>query len=89
MTNVLPDGVNVSHDSQVMYCPTILDQYHVRECSLREGTLTLSLRLSRRYEYHLWTTYLPTYLLHLLGFVSSCYLETDAVLIVLSHLICL
>lgn len=79
-----PGGVNVSRDSQVVHCPTILDQYHVRDCSLREGTLTLLLRLSRRYEYHLWTTYLPTYLLQLLGFVSTSYLETDVDLIVLS-----
>lgn len=76
MTNVLPDGINVSNDSQVVYCPTILDQYHVKECSQREGTLTLSLRLSRRYEYHLWTTYLPTTLLQLLGLVSKCGFES-------------
>ncbi|XP_063614918.1 gamma-aminobutyric acid receptor subunit pi-like [Penaeus indicus] len=76
VTNVLPDGVNVSRDSQLVHCPTILDQYHVRDCSLREGTLTLSLRLSRRYEYHLWTTYLPTYLLQLLGY-WSLYLPVD------------
>ncbi|XP_042889161.1 glutamate-gated chloride channel-like [Penaeus japonicus] len=70
MTNVSPDGVNVSHDSQVVQCPSLLEQYHVKECSLRKGSLTVSLRLSRRYEYHLWTTYLPTCLLQLLGYWS-------------------
>ncbi|XP_037793390.1 uncharacterized protein LOC119588815 [Penaeus monodon] len=60
VTNVLPDGVNVSRDSQVVYCPIILDQYHVRGCSLREGTLTLLLRLSRATS----TAYGPPICLH-------------------------
>nr|XP_045623323.1 uncharacterized protein LOC123773576 [Procambarus clarkii] len=73
VTNVRSEGLRVNRSSAVRECPKTLEEYLVNGCTLEEelhptGNITLVLRLSRRYEYHLWTTFLPTSLLLLLGY---------------------
>lgn len=69
--NVQQDGLWLGQDSAVVKYPGLLEQYQVKNCTLQKGqlsrNLTLSLHLSRRYVYHLWTTFLPTCLLLSLG----------------------
>ncbi|XP_045117865.1 uncharacterized protein LOC123508321 isoform X2 [Portunus trituberculatus] len=73
VTNVRESGLLLNQSSGVLSCPTLLEEYKVASCALgkEEGptnTITVYLKLSRRYEYHLFTTFLPTSLLLILGY---------------------
>ena len=72
VTNVRETGLLLNESSEVLSCPTLLEEYKVASCTLGKeeaptNTITVYLTLSRRYEYHLFTTFLPTSLLLILG----------------------
>ncbi|KAK8402088.1 hypothetical protein O3P69_001288 [Scylla paramamosain] len=73
VTNVRESGLLLNESSGVLNCPTLLEEYKVESCTLGKeeaptNTITVYLQLSRRYEYHLFTTFLPTSLLLILGY---------------------
>ncbi|XP_071514644.1 gamma-aminobutyric acid receptor subunit beta-1-like [Panulirus ornatus] len=73
VTNVPSFGLLVDGTSTVTMRPELLEEYEVVECRLQEtphptNNLTLLVHLTRRYQYHLWTTFLPTSLLAAIGY---------------------
>ena len=72
VTNVREGGLLLNESSSILECPTMLEEYKVESCTLGKemaptNSITVYLQLSRRYEYHLFTTFLPTSLLLILG----------------------
>lgn len=75
VTNVREGGLLLNESSRVFDYPELLEEYTVKSCTLEKekaptNTITVHLHLSRRYEYHLFTTFLPTSLLLILGCVE-------------------
>ncbi|XP_050699530.1 uncharacterized protein LOC126986985 isoform X4 [Eriocheir sinensis] len=73
VTNVREGGLLLNESSGVVAYPELLEEYKVKSCTLGKekaptNTITVHLHLSRRYEYHLFTTFLPTSLLLILGY---------------------
>lgn len=76
VTNVREGGLLLNESSGVIDFPELLEEYKVMSCTLGKekeptNTITVHLHLSRRYEYHLFTTFLPTSLLLILGYVEA------------------
>ena len=72
VNNVRETGLLLNESSGILDYPVLLNEYKVEACTLEKteeptNTITVHLMLSRRYEYHLFTTFLPTSLLLILG----------------------